>query len=265
MAVVATKSNGSVPQVIKRDLIVALTIAVWAIAGSLLLTREPGLIAVAGSFAIGWSHLVGRCGLSHLGALTPRGKLPNQRSRWLVNVLVYLAAGAVASISVGATLATLGSLVVPPRLRGVAVALVLAVALVASASELRLIPWRLPEPKWQTRREWGLLPPPAPAVLWGFGLGLTFATVFTFSGTWLVLLLPIALGEPTVGALMLVAHWLGRATPILAGPLLLDHASNTLKLLAQIEGKSGLFRTSNIIGIGLIALALAIMLTDTVA
>jgi hypothetical protein len=258
-------SKPSSRRILGRRRIVGLTVAVWAVAGALLLTLEPRPIAVAGALAIGWSHLVGRCGLSHFGALTPRGKLPGQRARWLSNVLVYVVAGALASSAVGIALAAVGSLLVPTELRGAAVALVLLLATVAAATELRLIHWRLPDPNLQTRREWGMLRPPIPAVLWGFSLGLTFATVFTFSGTWLVLALPLALGEPVFGATVLLAHWVGRAAPILAGPVLLDHAGHTPDLLEDIESSHSVFRASNIVGIGLMALSLLILLRDAAA
>jgi hypothetical protein len=142
-------------QIHGRHRILALTVAVWTVAGALLLTRDPRAIAVGGSLVIGWSHLVGRCGSSHFGALTPRGKLPDQRSRWLTGVVVYLVAGAISSVAVGAALGALGGMVVPTGLDSAALALVLFLAGVAAASELRLIPWRLPQPSLQTSRLWG--------------------------------------------------------------------------------------------------------------
>lgn len=252
-------------RVLGRQRIPGLTVAVWAVAGALCLTLDPRLIAVAGSLAIGWSHLVGRCGLSHFGTLTPRCKLPGQRSRWLSGVLVYVVAGALSSAAVGAGLAAVGGLLVPSGLRGAAVRLVLLLAAVSAASELGLISWRLPQPNLQTRRVWGMLRWPIPEALWGFSLGLTFATVFTFSGTWLVLALPFALGEPVFGAMVLVAHWLGRAAPILAGPVLLDDAAHTLDVLDGIERARGVFRASNVVGIGLMAMSLMLLLRDGVA
>jgi hypothetical protein len=251
--------------VLDRQRIFVLTFAVWAVAAALLLTLDPRAIAVAGSLAIGWSHLVGRCGLSHFGALTPRGKLPGQRSRWLTSVVMYVIAGAISSAAVGASLGALGRILVPSSFDAAALALVLLLAAVAAGTELRLIPWRLPQPNLQTRREWGLLRSPIPAVMWGSSLGLTFATVFTFSGTWLILALPFALGEPVFGAIILLTHWFGRAAPVLAGPVLLDHPGHSLRVLDNIESARALFRASNIVGIGLMALSLTILLRDAVA
>ncbi len=238
------------------------TAAVWVAAGALCLTLDPRRIALAGSLAVGWSHLVGRCGLSHFGTLTPRGRLPGQRSRWLISVLVYTMAGALSSTAVGAVLGTVGSRVLPSGFRGAALGLVLAIAIVAPASDLHLIRWRLPQPNLQTRRHWGLFRSPIPAVLWGLSLGLTFATVFTFSGPWLVLALPFALGDPVFGSMFLLAHWLGRAAPVLAGPILLDDATHTLDVLDGIDRARPVFRASNIVGIGLIALALILLLQE---
>lgn len=89
--------------------------------------------------------------------------------------------------------------------------------------------------------------------------------MFTFSGTWLVLAAPFALGDPIFGAMILVTHWFGRAAPILVGPLLLDHAGRSLDLLDDIESAWRLFRASNVVGIGLMALSLIILLKDAVA
>ena len=255
-------SRQSSRHILGRHRIVALTVAVWAVAGALLLTLQPRPIALAGALAIGWSHLLGRCGVSHFGALTPRGKIPGRHVRWLAGALTYVAAGAFAATVVGASLAALGRFLVPGGFRAVAVGVTILLAVVAAASELRLIRWRLPQPNLQTRRHWGMFRSPIPEVLWGFCLGLTFATVFTFSGTWLVLALPFALGEPTFGAMVLLAHWLGRATPILVGPLLLDDAARTEDLLEDIERAHRMFRASNIIGIGLMGLSLVILLRD---
>lgn len=259
----AVKSNSH--QVRSRQRIFVLVGVVWAIAGALVLTLDPWAIAAAGAVAIGLSHLVGRCGISHFGALTPCSKLPGQRGRWLSNTVAYVVAGALSSMAVGASLAALGELLLPSRLRTAALASILVLAGVAAASELRLTRWRVPQPNLQTRREWGLLRPPIPAIMWGFSLGLTFATVFTFAGTWLVLALPIAVGEPLFGATILLAHWLGRAAPILVGPVLLDDAAHSLDLLEEIEGAEDKFRRSNILGVGLMALSLVITLRDEIA
>jgi hypothetical protein len=141
----------------------------------------------------------------------------------------------------------------------------LLLATVAAASEVGLIQWRLPQPNLQTRREWGILRAPLPEVLWGFSLGLTFATVFTFSGAWLVLAVPVAVGEPAFGAMVLLTHWFGRAAPILMGPVLLDHAGHTLDLLDDIERAQAEFHASNVVGIVLMAVSLMILLREAVA
>jgi hypothetical protein len=242
--------------------ILAATAAVWAVVAALSSTRNALLIAVAASFAIGWSHLAGRCGMSHVGALTPPGKVSGRRLRWLGNVLVYVTAGTLAAGAVGTALGLAGGLLVPSQLQGVAIVAVICLGLVGLASDLRLISWRLPQPNRQTRREWSQkYRAPIPAALWGLGLGVTVATVFTFSGTWLVLTLPVAHGEPAFGAVLLTVHWLGRVTSVLAGPLLLDDPANTPDLLVDIAEARTLFRITNIVGIGLMCLASVLLLT----
>jgi hypothetical protein len=246
-----------------RPRIIGLTMVVLVVAVGLSLTRESRLVAVAGSFAIGWSHLVGRCGASHLGTLTPRSKLPGGRRKWLAQVVVYVAAGTLASSAVGGALAVVGGLLVPTALRGTALMVVLALAFVAAASDVGLVSWRLPEPNRQTRQAWGYTyRRPVAAALWGIGLGLTVATVFTFSGVWLILTLPVAIGELGFGATLLVVHWLGRATPILMGPILLGNAGHTIELLDDIERSRGIFRAANLAGIALVAVSLIIMLSS---
>lgn len=248
-----------------RARLVGVTGGVWALAAAPALSGEPRAVAMGGAFAIGWSHLVGRCGISHLGTMTPRGKIPGQRRYWLVQVLVYVAAGVVASAAVGMGLAAIGGLVIPDSIRDAALGVVILVAGVAAASELGLIRWRLPEPNRQTRQAWGYtFRRPVAAALWGFGLGLTFATVFTFSGVWLVLTLPSALGEAGFGAALLVTHWLGRAVSILAGPVLLHSPAYTNELLDEIEESRTVFRITNIAGIVLMAAALVGLLLEGV-
>lgn len=245
--------------------IFGLTVAVWSVAVVSLLTRDATAIAAAGSFAVGWSHLAGRCGLSHFGALTPRAKLPGQRAGWLADVLVYVVAGAVASVAVGLALDLLGLVFVPTGLRGASLVLVVLLAAFAAAGDLGVIRWRLPQPNRQTRREWGFMfRPPIPAALWGLGLGVTVATVFTFSGTWLVLTLPVALAEPGFGAAMLLAHWLGRALPVMAGPILLPVAGQTLEVLDDIERARAIFRASNVLGIALLTLSVVVPITGVI-
>lgn len=247
-----------------RNRFIVLTVAFWAVAIALVLARDAYVIAVAGSFVIGWSHLAGRCGLSHFGALTPRGTLPGHRASWLADVVVYVSVGAMASIAVGLALGLLGSLV-PGGLRATVLALALLLAFGAAASDLRVIPWRLPQPTRQTRREWGaMFRPPIPAALWALGLGVTVATVFTFSGIWLVLALPVASGDPALGAVVLLAHWLGRAAPILGGPFLLSAAGQTPTTLAEIERATPVFRASSVVGITLIALSLVALIVPVI-
>lgn len=258
----AMSQEKSSTQILTR--LFGLTLVVWAAVVALAATREPRLVAVAGAFAIGFSHLAGRCGTSHLGALTPQGKIPGRRPRWLADILTYLASGAVASSLVGAGLAGAGGLLIPAPFQGAAIGLGLALALVAVSGDLGWLRWRLPEPKRQTRREWGMMfRPPVPAAMWGFGLGTTVLTVFTFSGVWLVLAMAVIVGEPAVGATLLLVHWIGRAVPIMAGPILLPDAASLPRLLDTVDGARNLFRLSNLLGTGLMALSLVLLLTLT--
>lgn len=245
-----------------RSRLIALTSILGVGAAATALTLEPRFIAVAGAVAVGWSHLAGRCGASHFGTLTPRGKLRGRRASWAGDAIVYTAAGAISSTVVGASLGAAGG-ALPDGFREVAIAGALLLAVVAAAIDLRLLPARLPEPPWQTRRQWGqAFRRPIPAVMWGFCLGITVATVFTFSGAWVVLAVPVALGDPGLGAMVLLAHWLGRAIPVLAGPFLLDDPGRTLQVLDDIDDARPVFRASSVVGIATMGFALAILLKD---
>lgn len=61
--------------------------------------------------------------------------------------------------------------------------------------------------------------------MWGFHIGLGFATRLTFGGYWMLVAVVVALGEPLSGAAIMVAYWLGRTLPNWAAPWLLGDLS----------------------------------------
>lgn len=73
----------------------------------------------------------------------------------------------------------------------------------------------------------------------------------------------VIVGEPAVGATLLLVHWIGRAVPIMAGPILLPDAASLPRLLDTVDGARNLFRLSNLLGTGLMALSLVLLLTLT--
>ena len=74
-----------------------------------------------------------------------------------------------------------------------------------------------------------------------------------------MLAMAFALGDPAIGAVVLLAHWAGRVVPILAGPVLLEGAWGTTDTLAGIEHLRPMFRASNVLGVGLLALSAMIL------
>jgi cytochrome c biogenesis protein CcdA len=124
-------------------------------------------------------------------------------------------------------------LFIPPS--GLAVtAIVVPLAVAATAKELGWITVPLIQPRRQTNECWKVHGRRVAGLLWGFDLGLLFTTWFTFAGTWLVPALAFATGKASFGAALFVAYWLGRALPIWLAPALLRRTS-TLGMLRHLS------------------------------
>jgi len=129
----------------------------------------------------------------------------------------------------------------------------MAVALgLAGLGVIRALGWtsfHLPRVRRQTPNSW---PKPfegaAASALWGFDVGLTFTTRFTFSGLSLLAALAILVGQPAFGAGLFAAFWLGRAASVWIGPFLLPDANATPRLLGWINREVWLFRGINVAG-----------------
>ncbi len=159
----------------------------------------------------------------------------------------------------GALIGRLGELIL---LDQVPVGAMLAIALLAAlvlARELGFGSIPLPQPRRQTREGWGkLYPRPVAAILWGFDLGLLFTTWFTFSGTLIVLVLALGAASPLFGAAVLATHWLGRASSVWIGPLLLPDANATPLLMDRIDAARVRFKAAHIVAILWLATILAV-------
>ena len=187
-------------------------------------------------------------------------KVANGRRRWLANVAAYTLAGGVASLSVGASLAWLGSLL-PPRAAVIATATAIVVALVAIARELGWARLPLPQSTRQTERNWGMvLPGAVAAALWGLDLGLTFTTRLTFSGAWFLAFTAAVVGKPLFGATLFFAYWAGRALSVWLAPFLLPSANATAWLLKGILERYRVFQGIHVVGLALAVVALALSL-----
>jgi hypothetical protein len=156
--------------------------------------------------------------VSLLGALTPLGK--EARSRlWTRCVLAYTLAGTLSSTLVGALLGSIGSPYIFRPARGLLLYLGSVCAIVLAAREWGWIAFRLPERRCQTEPFWvhrfGF---PTASLMWGFHIGLGFATRITFGGFWWLAILIVILGNSRYGALIMSTYWLGRISPIWLAP-----------------------------------------------
>jgi hypothetical protein len=158
-------------------------------------------------------------------------------------VSAYTVAGAISAAMVGAALGALGR-----PLAGLAAGrllfVVAALALLLALREWGVVSFPLPERKRQTEKFWvedfGFL---WAAAMWGFHIGLGFATRITYGGFWALVAVVLALGDPAFGVLLMVTYWLGRALPTWVMPALLppDTDASDLPLVAM-QGRPAFHR-----------------------
>lgn len=159
----------------------------------------------------------------------------------------------VSSVLMGAALGKLGGWLIPQPVTDHAGTIILAVAALAVAREVGVPRFPLPQPRRQTKDRWAkAFPAPVPAVLWGFDLGLTVTTRFTFAGTWVLLLVPVLMANPAVGAVVLLAHWLGRALPVWLSPLFMSSPASTPHVFDAIDAGERIFRSTQVLGLAML-------------
>lgn len=181
--------------------------------------------------------------------------MASARSAWLADVGLYTLGGAVSATLVGAGLGALGGLL-PAAVADRAATILVVVAVLALVREVSVpwFPWLpLVEPKRQTEDRWAKnFPGRIAATLWGFDLGLTVSTRFTFAGTWVLLLLPILTADVALGAVVLLAHWFGRALPVWLGPLFMASPASTPRVFDAIDASERLFRAAQVLGLAML-------------
>jgi len=187
----------------------------------------------------------------------PLGKVANASGRWLRDLLLYTISGAMTSILAGMALGAVGGWLPQDPWRRLGLPAVLAVALVAAARELGWVRFPLPQPRRQTSDLWArTFSRPVAATLWGLDLGLTVTTRFTLAGVWVLLLVPVVLADARLGAAVLLAYWLGRAVPVWLGPLLVDDAASSHRLLDDLGHHHRLFQRVHVLGLIMICVAM---------
>lgn len=190
-------------------------------------------------------------------------KVASLRRRWLVSVVLYTAAGALASTAVGIALGLLGASLAAGIGEGWRVPFALAVGGFGLARMLGAP--RIPLPQWrrQTPEFWRFrLPMPITATLWGLDLGLVFTTWLTYPGPWFLAALAVVGGSPMGAAVLFGAHWLGRAAWVWFAPYLLPSAVSAPATALAIVRTVPLLHRVHIVGLvvgltGVILVALA--------
>jgi hypothetical protein len=173
-----------------------------------------------------------------------------RRREWLQVASGFTLSGVAASLAVGALIGGLGEFMLLDQIPVAAALTIALLAVVALAQELGVVSIPLPQPRRQTREAWGkLYSRQIAAMLWGFDLGLIVTTWFTFSGTAVVLALALASGSPMFGAALLSAHWLGRASSVWLGPMLLPDPNATPRLMDRIDAARPRFHTAHVIAV----------------
>ena len=175
--------------------------------------------------------------MSLLGALTPLGKAAP--SSWLRSTAAYTAAGGVSASSVGALLGLFGRTVCDRTV----LYLIVPLALGLAAREWNVIHFGIPECKRQTKKIWahefgfGLA-----SMLWGFHIGLGFATRITYGGFFVLVGLAFGMGDPAYGSVLFLVYWLGRVLPVWLSPKLIYREQNAEEFIRALIGSRGMNR-----------------------
>jgi hypothetical protein len=151
-----------------------------------------------------------------LASITPLGER-GRNAIWGTTVTAFVIGATAAGAALGAALATLGAIIVPPSV-GAQVRLVALAAVLAAAVALDSIPRAVPGPRRQVDERWldeyrgwvyGL----------GYGaqLGLAVTTVVSSAGTYTALIAAVLAPAPAAGALIMGCFGAIRGLTLLAG------------------------------------------------
>lgn len=180
----------------------------------------------------------------------PLGKVDGGRWQWMGMVSAYTLAGGASSAAVGAFAGLVGRSAIPVTEAWAIAAVITIASVLAALQELRLLPFRLPQPHRQTRdRWWKLYPASFAAALWGFDIGLVFSTWFTFAGVWAVLAAAVAFKSVVVGMGVMLAYWAGRSLSVWLGPMLFEDANATPLVLERVAAKADMFRLIHLVAL----------------
>jgi hypothetical protein len=191
------------------------TIYVGTVAlGTVAMFLNVKLALLAPAFIFGWFQIGGVWGMALVGALTPLGKAAG--NNWLKSAVVFTVAGCISAGTVGAFLGALGGLLRSNFL----IYSVAPLGIILAGREWGLIQFPLPEQRRQTEKVWvhefGFT---MASAMWGFHLGMGFATYVTYGGFFILVATAVAVGDPGFGVTLMILYWLGRAMPVWVAPI----------------------------------------------
>jgi cytochrome c biogenesis protein CcdA len=139
---------------------------------------------------------------------------------WIRYTCLYTVAGSASAAMVGAGLGVIGGAIGLGSHKETVFWGISALASVLAAREMGWLSFPIPESRRQTEQRWaheaGFL---VASTMWGFHIGLGFATRMKYGGFWLLVLLAITFGSASYGAILMLAYWAGRALPVWLVPL----------------------------------------------
>jgi hypothetical protein len=181
---------------------------------------------------------------------------------WLKSVIAYTLAGSLSSALVGALLGLVGGWVQEMQWRWLPLLVAGVLSFVLAAREWGWISFSLPERRRQTEKIWaqefGFV---GASALWGFHIGLAFATRLTYGIFWSLAAVVLALGNPLFGAFLMSVYWAARALPVWLAPILSWSGPDSSRLSGEVVATSRLYQRLSGVGLmwsGGIAVLLAI-------
>lgn len=202
--------------------------------------------ALSAAILCGWSELNGRCGMSHIGALTPLLSW-NDRTLWLRAILAYTTGGLVSASCVGMALGSFAALLDTQSAWFVVASAISCLVLLMR--ELGWIRFPLPQIPRQTVRGWahqfGFV---TAAAMWGGHIGIGFATVVKHGGFFAVVLACLLLG-PARGAAIMAAYWVGRTLPLWLAPLLSSRPDDGASTANEVHAHPNAYRFVAAVGL----------------
>lgn len=165
-------------------------------------------------------------------------------------MFAYTVAGLVSATIVGTILGWAGSLF-PGRLSSEWAAILLFLSLLFAIREFELVSFPLPQRYCQTERVWAMqFHIVGAAVMWGFHIGLGFATRITYGGFWILVAAVVVVGESRFGAELMGVYWLGRALSVWIAPAMAPAGGTAwAALLKDIAQARALFRQTSAWGL----------------